>query len=130
MSTIKAGYRMTVTSWENDADHYNTITKDGLTENDVKLYVDVLRLAADGFGNMYEPSDKEMEKFGEAVWLVFDKNGHKYEQPDGCIDEGAEIIGEFCGYSEHYFTRVVEKIIVEYVPQEIVIEDVTKKFGL
>jgi hypothetical protein len=129
MSTIKAGYRVTVKSWENDGDHYNTITKDGLSEEDVKLYVDILKLAREDFGNMYDPSDKELEDFGNAVKKVFDKHGRAYDESN-CEEEGGEIIGEFCGYSEHYFTRVVEKITVEYVPQEIVIEDVTTKFGV
>lgn len=29
---IKAGYRLTVTSWENDADNYRTVSVDGLSE--------------------------------------------------------------------------------------------------
>jgi hypothetical protein len=129
MSTIKAGYRMTVESWENDADHYNTVIKDGLNERDVKLYIDILKLTDGEFGNMYEPTERELNDFAKAVEAVFDKHNHPYET-ENLASDGSEIICDFCGYSEYYFTRVVDKITVEYIPQDIIIEDVTKQFGV
>lgn len=135
MSVIKAGYRVTVTSWENDADSYSTRTIDGLDENKVRFHVDLLKLIAGSncndstvFGNMYEPSDKETEAFEKAVIEVLEKHDAGYE---GCeaLDIAHDIIGDYTGYSEFY-TRVVDSIVVEYVPQEIIIEDVSTKFGV
>ena len=74
MSIIKAGYRITVTSWENDADYYNTNTVDGLDEQETKFHVDLLKLIAGSncndstvFGNMYDPRDSKLEEFEKAA---------------------------------------------------------------
>ena len=136
MSTIKSGYRITVTSWENDADNYRTETIDGLDEHEVRFHVDLLKLIMGSrcndktvFGNMYEPRDSEVDLFEEAVTKVLTKHDEldsKYHARDIAMD----IIGDYTGYSEGFFTRVAESIVVEYVPQEIIIEDVSSKFGV
>jgi hypothetical protein len=135
MSVIKAGYRVTVTSWENDADSYSTRTIGGLDENKVRFHVDLLKLIAGSncndstvFGNMYEPSDKETEAFEKAVIEVLEKHAIPNEG-FGALDIAIDTIYEYTGYSEFY-TRVVDSIVVEYVPQEIIIEDVSTKFGV
>ena len=136
MSTIKAGYRLTVTSWENDADNYRTISRDGLTETQVKGYVDMLKLLMGSycndrkvFGNLYEPTEFEEEDFCNAIRPVMDKHGIEYDN-EYPTDTFCDIAGDFTGYGEGYMTRVVESMTVEYVPQEIVIEDVSKTFGV
>lgn len=128
MSTIKAGYRMTVVSWENDGDNYNTITKDGLTENEVQMYVDFLSLLKGNseFSNMYEPDDEEIEGFNQAVLPLLKKHDVVYFDGYPC-DMACEIVGELTGYTE-FFTRVVEEIKIEYIPVEVCFEDVTNKF--
>jgi len=138
MSVIKAGYRLTVSSWENDADSYNTRTIDGLDDNKVRFHVDLLKLIAGSrhngptFGNMYDPSDKELEAFEKAVIKVLEKHpasNEGFTAAAEALDIANDIIGDYTGYSEFY-TRVVESIVVEYVPQEITIEDVSTKFGV
>lgn len=136
MSTIKAGHRITVTSWENDADNYNTKTVDGLDDQETKFHVDLLKLVAGSncndktvFGNMYEPRDSEIEEFEKAVNVVFDKH-NKHSDKHHAIDIAMDIIGDYTGYGEGFYTRVAESIVVEYVPQEIIIEDVSTKFGV
>lgn len=136
MSTIKAGYRITVTSWENDADNYRTISKDGLTEAETQSYVDMLKLLKGSycnnknvFGNLYEPRDSEIEQFKAAICPIMDKHGIEYEQ-EYPTDVFCDIVGDFTGYAEGYLTRVVEKIVVERVPEEIKIEEVSNQFGV
>jgi hypothetical protein len=136
MSTIKAGYRITVTSWENDADNYNTHTIDGLDEPTTKYHVELLRLIKGShcndktvFGNLYEPRDSEVEAFEKAAIEVLAKHG-KLEDDYEPLDIAVDILYDYTGCSEGYLTRVAEYISVEYVPQEIVIEDVSNKFGV
>lgn len=136
MSIIKAGYRITVTSWENDADNYNTVTIDGLDEQEARYHVDLLKLIKSShcndktvFGNMYEPRDSEIKAFEEAIEGVFYKHGKSFP-PDMTLDIAMDILSDYTGYGEGYTTRVAEKITVEYVPEEIFIEDVTKQFGV
>lgn len=136
MAKIKPGYRITVASWENDADNYRTVTVDGYTEEKTKFLVDLLKLVAGSrcndrsvFGNMYEPNKTEREAFEKAIDEVFQKHGEPGHPEYGTADWGREYITDFTGYSEFY-TRVVETIIVEYVPEPIAIKDVSKEFGL
>jgi hypothetical protein len=137
MSIIKAGYRITVTSWENDADNYNTKTVEGLNEDEVNFHIDLLKLIVGSnsndktvFGNMYDPRDSELEAFREAVIRVF----LKHSRPDSIYEPlniAMDIIGEYTGYGgDGFYTRVAESIVVEFVPQEIIIEDVSTKFGV
>ena len=136
MSTIKAGYRITVTSWENDADNYNTQTVDGLSESDAYYHIDLLKLIAGShcndntvFGNLYEPRDSEVEAFEKAATKVLVKH-NKLEDDYEPLNIAVDIISDYTGNSEGYLTRVAEYISVEFVPQEIIIEDVSTKFGV
>jgi hypothetical protein len=136
MSVIKAGYRITVTSWENDADNYNTKTLGGLNEHEAGYHVDLLKLIAGShcsdetvFGNMYEPEDSEVEAFEKAVTEVLEKH-KKLEVEYDPLDIAIDMLYKYTGGSEDYLTRVVESIVVEFVPHEIIIEDVSKQFGV
>ena len=141
MSTIKAGYRVTVTSWENDGDNYNTLSKDGMTAEAARLVYQLLSLLEGDLGNMYEPDEEECELLTEAVIPIIKQNlsilgefGYSvYKQSDVdfpmyATQVATSIIGDFTGFSEGYYTRKVESIVVEYVPAEIVIQDVTHEF--
>lgn len=129
---IKAGYRITVTSWENDADNYNTKILEGLTLEDAKFTVDFIKLFTSqnsrpnpGIGNMYEPSEGEIEKANQAVADVF----NKHEWPTNFNFEDwtyiAYELGLSCG---EFFTRAMESFVVEYIPEDIVIKNVTGEF--
>lgn len=141
MSTIKAGYRLTVTSWENDADNYRTITKDGLEESEVRFIIILLSLIKSshhdgGCGNLFEPDKKDLEKLTEAILdlgvVVVAKltEGFLSKEQDELPYQYHEIVNEYTGWSANYFTRVVESIKVEYVPQEIIITNVSAQFGV
>lgn len=137
MSVIKAGYRITVVSWENDADNYRTITRDGLLKEEAQRDVEFLKLIAGSynrhdtdnkvFGNLYEPRPPALEAFTDAVRQLMAKYGIEVNE-EWPLDYFLEEVCEYTGWSEGYTTRVVDQITVEYVPTEIVIEDVTKEF--
>ena len=81
------------------------------------------------FGNLYEPRDSEVAAFEKAVTKVLDKHG-KLEYDCEPSDIALDILYDYTGASDYFMTRVVQSIVVEYVPQEIIIEDVSKKFGV
>ena len=144
---IKAGYRVTITSWENDADNYNTKSIDGLTENEVRFLKPLCEILKSGngyykdgcFGNMYDPSDSGIENLRLAVIEVVNANLHLTNDPNWkeileenegefILDYYMDImydLGLTCGQQ---YTRVLEKFTVEYIPETIRIEIVTDKF--
>lgn len=132
---IPAGYRITCVSWENDGDNYRTKFKEGLSISAAQLYVDLallltIRKGCD-FGNMYEPSDDELEKLADAVSEVLHKHGItdvQVSDKDEVTDYFFDVMYDFTGASEHYCTRVVESIKVEYIPLPIELTDVTAEF--
>lgn len=150
---IPAGYRIIVQSWENDLDNENTKVVEGIQSRAVvQLNVNLCRLLtsrnseARGFGNLYDPSDSELEDFGHAVLDVFRKNRDAlHDSFDNLVqalddpefdedkllslarDIALEILSDYFGDSEFY-TRVLSNIIVEYLPEAIEFEDVTHQF--
>jgi hypothetical protein len=133
---IPAGYRVTVTTWENDGDNYNTKTVEGLTESETEFVVKLCKLhysknaykTAKGFGNMYEPSEKEIETYFAALQKLRDE--HTTGSPEDCDDpEGMQEYGYKLGLTcGEFYTRVCENIKVEFIPEQIEIDDVTAKF--
>lgn len=151
MSKILAGYRVTVESWENDADNYRTKIKEGLTQQQVTFVVEVLshmKSSSNGgkergmWGNMYDPKQDDRDAFGAFFFEIVQRHAPVSYELMGWEDEDIEafkdgdddlpyvmleFITEFTGSSE-FFTRVVSKIVVELIPMDIEIEDVTNQF--
>ena len=140
---IPVGYRLSVVSWENDGDHYNTEVMEGLSEEEVKFLVEICKLHYSQyrdhnvrtFGNMYEPNDKEIEEYYEALDNIRKKYPNvkdKYDNEEHELEDGEHVREAFCydlGFTKgEFFTRVCESFKVEYVPVEIILEDVTEKF--
>jgi len=138
---IPAGYRITVDSWENDGDNSRTETIEGLSEQDAKFTVDFALLFGsvngkdEGFGNLYEPSDQEIEGLNKAIKRVVAKHSplssdlHEvFEDVDSDIDVYLEYAYDLGLTGGDFFTRVLESIKVEYIPEPIEIQDVTAKF--
>lgn len=144
---IKAGYRVTITSWENDADNYNTKIIEGLTLDQAKFYVDFAKLFTKsgwegGIGNLCGTNDQEIAKayaqieplaikYACAIQSlnIFDQDTFDAAVRIGdaadMLMELAYDIGLTCG---EYWTRFCEDIKVELVPQEITFQDVTGDF--
>lgn len=137
-SKIKAGYRITSVSWENDGDHYRTVVIEGVKEEEAKLIGSLGKLMQSrksGLENNYEPSDEEYEKGHQCYLPTFEKYEHLFSKHDMNLYRQdcyaiMDYIGEkITGYStEGYALRVLESMKVEYFPEDVVIEDVTKKF--
>jgi hypothetical protein len=136
MAKIKAGYRLTVKSWENDDDHKNTIQKDGLSLEDTQFIVKIISLYKGNLGNIYEPSNKELKEEKLALRTIVDKYPNAKEMLGLIDDEDMKnddaivdcihesILHEYMGSGEFY-TRKCEGYTVEHVPFEVNIEDVT-----
>ena len=148
---IPAGYRVSITSWENDADNYKTEFMEGLQKSSVEFLIDFAKLFysrhnyhdLEGHGNMYDPSANELKSFREACVEVINNhinkdtesnllqyfwdedNGGLYEDQHDGIMELAYELGLTGG---DFFTRVFESAKVEYIPTEIVLQDVTEEF--
>ena len=137
---IPAGYRVTIVSWENDADNYSTVVLDGLEREYVNFLVKFANLFKSGkFGNMYEPHDSEISNLAKAcVPLIKDSYlaiQARYS-PDWSVDfddksEVTDVISEEMGTihgCSEFYSRVTESVTVEYIPEEIRILDVTAEF--
>ena len=144
---IPAGYRLSVRSWENDADNYQTTVHEGLSKERAEYILEMCMMFRSRnqqkscFGNMYEPSEIEREKVAEAIRTVMEKHRavlSTYEievldapivPDDDYADEGfSSVVSEFLECSPDYAYRVYDKATVEYIPHEIRMEDVTKEF--
>lgn len=131
---IPAGYRFTFVSWENDGDNYKTIIKEGVEEKQAKLLVELAK-ADSGLENAYEPDETELKTGYNVLWPIFEKHKDVFsskQMESFKADVGAmtEYINEkILGYSsEGYWMRVLDSYKIEYIPEEIKIEDVTDKF--
>lgn len=148
---IPAGYRVTITSWENDADNSQTKIMEGLQKSSVEFLIDFAKLfysqnnwnGPKGHGNMYAPDEGELVVFAEAYEAVikkhinqntepsllqyfWDKDNNEFyeDQHDGVMELAYEL-----GLSGgDFYTRVFESAKVEYIPTEIVLQDVTEEF--
>lgn len=140
MSIIKAGYRITVDSYENDGDCEITNSVDGLSELEAKFHIELLSLytSEGGFGNIYDFDDRVSpteDDYNKARLAIVSKPEYQQfisdwyvKNPEYFFDAGSEIIGDYTGGDGEWATRQVEGILVEYVPEEITLEDVTSQF--
>lgn len=133
---IPAGYRISCTTWENDADNYQTNCVEGLTKEQAHLTMDLV-LLLEVHGNMYEPSESEVAKLTADIKKVLikhtghaDLEGVDLEDDDDVLDFFHEYTSDLAGNSEHYYTRVLSSFRVNYIPQQIEMLDVTKEFGV
>lgn len=150
-TVIPAGYRITVESWENDADNYKTEIMEGLQKTSVEFLVDFAKLfysknnwnGPKGHGNMNEPRAKELNDFRESYMQIVTKHITKDTEPsllqyfwdednnllyDDQHDGIMELAYELGLSGGEFFTRVLDSVKVEYIPSEIVLQDVTEEF--
>jgi hypothetical protein len=142
---IPAGYRVTIASWENDADNYKDKIHEGLSKERVEYILELCNLFKSGsnnggktFGNMNEYSRNardNLAKAEQAVMTVLEKHRAVLDECELANLEGpedemevCEIVNEFIGSSEDYIFRVYDGAKVEYIPHEIRMEDVTSQF--
>lgn len=131
---INAGYRVHVTSWENDADNYQTKIVDGLSEPEVNFVVKLCKLHysqnrfSECFGNMYEPSKGEIEEYKEAIGSLLDEFVNDIRIDYQSFDAVSGLLYELGLNDTEFYTRVFESIVIEFIPEKIILEDVTAQF--
>lgn len=150
-NTIQAGYRVTITSWENDGDAYDTNIIEGLSKERVEFIVALCKLFYSRhssndttFGNMYDPGEYELNKACKAIQAVMsnhcavltDEEQHLLSldiDGDDFSDSYlfTEMMADYLGRSEEDFAfRVFATMKIERIPHEIQLEDVTGKFDV
>lgn len=140
MSTIPAGYQIHTLSWENDGDNYKTTILSGLTQEDVKFYIDLANIFKGKYGNDFVKA----EIIGELIMGIITKH------PDITAvtkeEWAAALQNRDVKYEDHKmyqllnkkllsspdenygidFCRAVDNIKVYFYPTDIV--EVTEKF--
>lgn len=137
-TTIPKGYRITVTTWENDGDNYKTKSVEGYTLEEAKFLIDFSKLFASknchngiGIGNIYDDMDADLacEQVAEVVakhpvTTTSEKFVDYFSSEDGWHEFGYDL-----GLTgEEFYTRVLDGYKVEHIPEEIKIQDVTDQF--
>jgi hypothetical protein len=140
-----AGYAITVTSWENDADHYNTKTMVVSSIEDAQVLYTLAKLLGSqnkkSFGNMYEPNEYELQQFALAVAAIPGIKEYIHntvpeleaniEDPEygGCyMDVVMDTLYELGLTRGDFYTRVAETVVVHYYAEPVYAEDVTNTF--
>lgn len=128
---IKAGYQITITSWENDGDNYNNITLSGLTKARVTYIIAMCKLfTSTKHGNLYDSycnsaevslAQIDMAALASAYTDVVDS-----DELDCLFLEPVEYMTQFLGNGEYFTFRVFDSYKVHYIPVDIA--DVTHEF--
>lgn len=137
-TTLPAGYRLTVNSWENDGDASATKIVAGLTRTQVKYYLEFLKLLENDseYSNMFDPTFEQIAAFHAEFVQIAKK--YSAELVEACAPTGQHQVHAavvklnemLLGWgSEGFYTRVFESFKVEYFPEEILIQDVTEEFN-
>ena len=145
----ESGYRISVTSWENDADNYNFKSITLENADDARVVVALCKLLnprydtpQQTFGNMYEPSESDIQDFEAAIAQIPGINEYLkavfswYEESVEEYDIGAKYADAVLDIyydlglsgSEYYYTRVCEKVEVHYFEEPVYAADVTAEF--
>jgi hypothetical protein len=144
--TIKSGYQLLISTWENDLDAEKTQVFDGLTVADVSFYLYIARhfyscndaRHKDGLGNAYNDTDVYAGILGRALSkypeISNDIRAKCIGLPDELEEDREDMLREFfydvLGYPEAYndgfFARVFESCKVYYFIDDVA--DLSKEF--
>ena len=147
-AVIPKGYTITITSWENDGDDYDTVYIKGLPTKDI---VNEVLLVLKWFGHAYEDMGNDNiqhEEILDRLWYCieggtitkefFDRFMGDVEFPvigddqahddwldrvaqSGGYDEVEDMVRGFCSYPmqyDHDFARMVEKAQIHYFAED------------
>jgi hypothetical protein len=96
MNTIKAGIKLEITSWENDMDNLNTISVNGLTEDEAKFYIE--------FASLFKSCDSRDDKknFGNTSDLTEEQGKILLSLVDDIVKKypGAKSVHDIYHYEE------------------------------
>jgi len=128
---IKKGYTVEIASWENDGDHYET---NRMSIDSKEEAIELLKLCKEvftscnngdgGIGNMNDGSsegahDIILKYCKENPYLIKDETNE-----DNIIDIIMNINYELMGSSEWYYSRVFDKGVIFYSPEDIFVEEI------
>jgi hypothetical protein len=137
LKVVNKGYTITVTSWENDGDNYNTksVTVDSLEEA-TALY-NLSKLCESRYTTDEIKLGNANEFDNEQLNLIYDfiKNnpilleGYTESNVSDCnesllLEVFYDYHYDLFGSSEHYSSRVCEKVTVTYSPEDIYVEQI------
>jgi hypothetical protein len=135
---VQKGYTLTVISWENDGDNYNTISKTVDSLGEAKVWYEMMQLCKSGnnqpsgiikLGNSYNGFSKQQKR----VAIDFIKENHKILIPGDNIEDDDEndlselfcdLAGELLGYGENYACREMKECVITYSPTDIYLEEI------
>lgn len=129
---ISKGYTITVVSWENDGDNYNTNT---MVVDSIEIAETIYRMCTElfisrgkgGIGNM---GDRDERRANGLIIDFMKKHSILYnddlvitddDMVDICMDYNCELMGG----SEYYYSRVMERCTIVYSPEDIYLEEIT-----
>jgi hypothetical protein len=126
----KKGYLIRVTSWENDADNYNTKEVQCDTEEESKEIIAFCRLFRSssrndgGIGNIYDCGRAgEITRASNVLWEFYQNNRVTFTEECKDADEAAEymmeVAYEFGLSGGDYYTRVCDRIEVLYFDNDV-----------
>ena len=144
MKTLPKGIMLQITSWENDADYYNTKTLYGLSECEAKFWLAVAQLCGGRkYSNIYTESSRSYDRIElchdfcklanthhsaiaileEQYDSVFATIAAFNEVDDTTVDELLNYIGDFAhevlGSSEFYSFRVYESYVAYFFAEDV-----------
>ena len=139
---ISKGYTISVTSWENDGDNYNTqqITVDSLDmARAVSKMCTTLFLSENngqgGIGNSCDLNSTikyKISKFFKENPILINAEQHRElieiededEEEDFLVDICSDWAYQLLGNSEFYYCRVAESVSVTYSDRDIFLEEI------
>lgn len=129
---VKKGYTISVTSWENDGDNYNTKT---MTVDDKEYALAILQMCKDifvscnnGDGGIGNANGGKGE--AKAADLIKEYASDKplinkgETDPDTIYDLVMDLNYELMGSSEFYHSRVFESGFITYSPVDVKVEQI------
>lgn len=130
---IKAGIRLEITSYEGDADNFNTELIDGLTDDEAKFYIEFASLFKScnrhtdivNFGNARNLSDKQFTTLTCKVEKIINKYpaASRIHQHNNIKDFTSELSYDILGCCEHVDFRVFHSYRAYRIPSDI--EEIT-----
>lgn len=129
---VNKGYTITVTSWENDGDNYKTKSITVESKDKAAAIAKMCRTlfkshnnGEGGIGNMGEDERRDAKKlivpFMKDNPVLYD---HKTLKDDELVDICMDINTNLMGYSEYYYSRVCESVIITFSDKDIEVEEV------
>lgn len=124
---VSKGYTIEVTSWENDGDNYLTRRK---VVDDKEYAIALLDMCKaiftidGGIGNMI---GEEVDKAPEIILNYLADKPIITKQavtPNDIVDLVMDLNYDLMGCSDYYYSRVFEKGVVYYSPEDILVEKI------